>query len=228
MNFKKIIKADWFNKIIGRGKGIKKSTMYDDTSQEFEYLQEEISRMFNHFYILTPYSTKEMVSEYRIPKYDDLQQDGLIVYGYTLTVGSNGRPQITEFGNVKSFVDEEMGKEKTNRVISLGENWTELTSTTSKISAEREPVVDVTSTDKEVKVVLEILGVREEDIAINAYDDKLEILTNGSQRNYHKLIELPQDADTETARFTYNNGVLEVTLKKKNNVKSKGKEIKVE
>jgi len=55
-------------------------------------------------------------------------------------------------------------------------------------------VPDINSTDREVKVVLELLGVKEEDIAINACDGKLEVLTNAPHRNYHKLIELPKEA----------------------------------
>jgi HSP20 family protein len=70
-------------------------------------------------------------------------------------------------------------------------------------------------------------GVKEEDIAINAYDGKLEVMTNAPYRNYRKLIELPQDADTETARFTHNNGVLEVTFRKNRTSKPKGKEIAI-
>ena len=42
------------------------------------------------------------------------------------------------------------------------------------------------------------------------------------------MIELPPEADTETVKSTYNNGILEITFKKKEQTKSKGKEIKVE
>ncbi|HEY6534690.1 MAG TPA: Hsp20/alpha crystallin family protein, partial [Candidatus Nitrosocosmicus sp.] len=45
---------------------------------------------------------------------------------------------------------------------------------------------------------------------------------------YHKTLELPKEADIETARSTYNNGILEVTFDKKKNVKPKGKEIKID
>ncbi len=89
-------------------------------------------------------------------------------------------------------------------------------------------VADINSTDRGVKVVLELLGVKEEDIAINAYDGKLEVLTNAPHKNYHKLIELLKEVDTESARFTYNNGVLKVTFKKKNYARPRQKEITIE
>ncbi len=89
-------------------------------------------------------------------------------------------------------------------------------------------MADINTTNREVKVVMEMPGVKEEDIAINAYDGKLEILTNAPHRNYRKLVVLPQDTDTETARFRYRNGVLEVTFKKMRTAKPKGKDITIE
>ncbi len=55
-----------------------------------------------------------------------------------------------------------------------------------------------------------------------------EVVANDPQRRYHKTIELPQDADIETAKSTYNNGVLEITISKKKSTKPKGKEIKID
>ena len=52
---------------------------------------------------------------------------------------------------------------------------------------------------------------------------------DNAQRKYHKIIDLTKQADIETARSTYNNGILEVTFdKKKEQIKPKGKEIKIE
>jgi HSP20 family protein len=228
MKIKNIVKSDWLKRLISRCKSNKKSHLYDrNPFKEFDKIGEEISRMFDQLYILTPNPTKEMVSDYQTPKYDKLQQEGPTVFGYTMTVGSVGRPQVIEFGNVTSFVEvEEM--EKARNTVLFGDDWFESISTTPKASTEREPMADVNSTEKEVKVVLELIGVKEEDIAINACDGKLDVLTSAPQRNHHKLIELPQDADTETAKFTYNNGLLEVTFKKKKTFKPKGKEIKIE
>jgi HSP20 family protein len=135
-----------------------------------------------------------------------------------MTIGPDGKPHVREFGNVKS-----LGNGGSSRSIGqyIGK---------PQISAEREPLSDVTTTEKEVKVVLEIPGINKEDIKINAYDEKVEIKTaDNAQRKYHKIIDLPKSADIETARSTYNNGILEVTFdKKKEAEKPKGKEIKIE
>ena len=45
---------------------------------------------------------------------------------------------------------------------------------------------------------------------------------------YHETIELPQEIDIESAKSTYNNGILEVTFNRKKETKPKGKEIKIE
>jgi HSP20 family protein len=73
-------------------------------------------------------------------------------------------------------------------------------------------------------------GIKKENIKINEYDEKVDIKTaDSSERKYHKTIDLPKQADLETARSTYNNGILEVTFdKKKEAEKPKGKEIKIE
>ncbi len=227
MNIKNTIKTSLIDKIVNRSKGNRKPASYDESLGEFDYLQGDASRMINRFYILTSNSTKETVGEYQKPESDTLQQHGPTVYGYTITVGPDGRPRVMEFGNVVSFAVTETEKEDARSAM-FGEIWNEPNSAQSKISHEREePVVDINSTGNGVKVVLEILGVKEEDIAINAYDGKLEVLTNSPQRYYHKLIELPYETDTETARFTYNNGILEVTFKKKKNMQPKRKEIRV-
>ena len=86
----------------------------------------------------------------------------------------------------------------------------------SQISAEREPLVDVNMTDKEVKVVVEMPGIRKEDIKIKAYDSQVEVTTSkDAQRKYHKNIELPELAEIETAKSVYNNGILEITFDKR-------------
>ena len=43
----------------------------------------------------------------------------------------------------------------------------------SSISSEREPLSDVSMTDKEIKVVVEMPGVSKENIKIQAYDNKV-------------------------------------------------------
>jgi HSP20 family protein len=70
--------------------------------------------------------------------------------------------------------------------------------------------------------------VKKEDIKINAFDEAVEVIANNPQRKYHKTIDLPKEANPETAKSIYQNGILEITFSKKENTKPKGKEIKID
>ena len=96
------------------------------------------------------------------------------------------------------------------------------------IFSEREPLADVTTSNTEVKVIVEMPGVSKDKIRINAYDNSVEIKSDDLQRNYHEVIDLPQEADIETAKSSYRNGILETTFKKKEQTKPKGKQINIE
>jgi HSP20 family protein len=83
-------------------------------------------------------------------------------------------------------------------------------------------------TEKEVIVILEMPGVKKENIKVNAVEGLVDVLSDDSTRKYHRTIELSEGLDIETARSKYNNGILEVTFNKKKQTIPKGKEVKVE
>ena len=184
-----------------------------NTLSGFDYMDKEMNRLFNVFNDLSKNAPKELVREYQTSESGKVREVGPIVYGYSMTIGPDGKPHVKEFGNIKA------GRNIAGPYLGAK----------PQISAEREPLSDITTTEKEVKVVLEMPGIMKEDIKINAYDEKVEIKTaENAQRKYHKIIDLPKQADLETARSTYNNGILEVTFDKKKETKPKGKEIKIE
>jgi HSP20 family protein len=84
------------------------------------------------------------------------------------------------------------------------------------------------TSDKEVKVVIEMPGVNKENIKVNVHDNSLEVTSDDTQRKYREVIHLPPEADLETAKYSYKNGIVEVVFKKKGQTKPKGKKIKVE
>ena len=73
-----------------------------------------------------------------------------------------------------------------------------------------------------------MLGISIESIRIDAYDKDVEIKSEDPDRKYHKKIEVSEDIDIESARSNYNNGVLEINFKKKEQQKPKGRQINVE
>ena len=112
------------------------------------------------------------------------------VYGFSMSVGSDGKPVIREFGNVEPSSRGPMVKE------------------------EREPLVDVMEEGGEVVVVTELPGVEKEDIKLESTDRALNITVESPKRRYFKELELPHLVDPRTARATYKNGVLEVRFAK--------------
>jgi HSP20 family protein len=169
-------------------------------------MRREIERMFEETIQDVQRVPSDLVREYQTPG-GKVREVGPIVYGYSYTVGPDGKPQIREFGNVKSMLGTTGGG--------------------PQLTSEREPLADIVTSDKEVKVVVEIPGISKEDIKVNAYENKVEIsTTEKAERKYHKILELPPEADVESVKSTYKNGILEITFSKK--LRPKGKEVKVD
>jgi HSP20 family protein len=180
---------------------------------DFNEIQSQMQRMFNQFdKDLSSGSSKDLVREYQASDGSKVRQVGPIVYGYSMTIGPDGKPHVREFGNVKPTKD---GFGMSNRAK-------------PHLSSEREPLVDINATDDQVTVVLEMPGVNKEAIKINAFDDLLEVSSTDPKRKYHKTIGLPKDVDVDTVKSKFNNGILEIIFNKKNETKSNGKEIKIE
>jgi HSP20 family protein len=181
--------------------------------RQFDEMRREMQRMFEEeLKDIQSKIPKELVREYETPQGTKVREIGPLVYGYSMTIGPDGKPKVREFGNVRS---------------PSGFAGTGIT-TERLIRDEREPLADIVSSDKEVKVIVEIPGVNKESIKINAYDNSLEVTTNDPQKKYHRVIDLPSEADIETVQSAYRNGILEIVFKKKEQSKPKGKEIKVE
>ncbi len=214
MNNNDISPYDWYNRFFANGLRNMRRGFFDiDPFKEIDEMQREMESMFGRFEENTP---KELVREYQTSEGRKVREIGPIVYGYSMTIGPDGRPQIREFGNVKSLGrGGAMGSARAN-------------GTHPQITVEREPMADINTTEKDVKVILEMPGIRKEDIKVRAFDGTVEVLTNDPKRKYHKTIDLPNDVDLETAQSSYNNGILEITFGKKKETKPKGKEIKID
>lgn len=190
---------EWFRRFWGRPRFGTRPSMFrniDEMREEMEHMFEEQLKRF-------PKAPKELVREYETPEGGKIREVGPIVYGYSVTIGPDGKPKVREFGNVKPF-----GMEG------------------PKLSAEREPLADVITSEKEIKIVLEMPGVEKENIKVNSHDHVVEISAETPTRKYRREIEIPSDAYIESAKSSYKNGVLEVSFQKK--AKAKGKSIKIE
>ncbi|MEM4582769.1 MAG: archaeal heat shock protein Hsp20, partial [Desulfurococcaceae archaeon] len=122
------------------------------------FLRELERRMFEEFREYKP----ERFREYE-------RMEGPFVYGFSITIGPDGKPIIREFGNVRRV----RGK--------------------PSIVEEREPLVDVFESENEVTVVAEMPGVDKEKIEVKVTEDGKTLVINASneKRKYYKEVELP-------------------------------------
>ena len=185
---------DWYNRFFGGGRRGLGGGSFDDMFRGFDQMRRHMEREFEDIEKRIP---KDLIREYTTPEGGKVREVGPMIYGYSMTVGPDGKPRIREFGNVKPSR------------FGIGGF------TKPEISGEIEPLVDVTTTDKEVKVVAEMPGISKDKIIVNAYDNRVEVKSEDPQRKYHRTFEIPPETDIETAKSAYNNGILEITFKKK-------------
>ncbi len=173
---------------------------------DIDEMMREMERAFSEqFKDLEKELPKNLVRESRTPDGGTKKEIGPIVYGYSVTIGPDGKPVVREFGNVKS------GEGKPVKAI----------------QDKREPLVDVVSTGKEVRVIAEMPGVRKEDISVTVNEKSVVISVDTGERGYHKELDLPGIVDPKGAKSTYNNGILEVTAPLKSKDRG-GVKLKVE
>ena len=160
---------------------------------DVEEMMKEMEKSFMDFKDIEEVP-KDLVREKRAKDGRVTKEIGPIVYGYSMTVGPDGKPVIREFGNVKP------GPHK---------KWQEALTDT------REPLVDVVDGDKEIRVIAELPGVKKEDINLTVEGKSLEISAETPTRKYRKGLELPSSVELERSKSTFNNGILEVILHKR-------------
>jgi len=185
--------------------------MFGDIDEIMREMEEMMQKEFKEFTTRLP---KDLIREKRLPDGSTVKEWGPFVYGYSMTIGPDGKPQVRQFGNVKPSVKPELPFGPSRPRIDVKE--------------EREPLVDVVTTDGEVKVVAELPGVDKSDIKLYGTEKTLSISVDRAERKYFKDVDLPVSVDPKSARSVYKNGVLEVTLSKREERKPKGEPIKIE
>ena len=135
---------------------------------------------------------------------DNAQTFGPYYYGYSLTVGPDGKPVVKEYGNVSPGLIQK--------------------------SETREPFVDVIVDDKEkvLKIVAEMPGVEKNDIKIEVIGHTVNLDAENGDKKYHTKIPIKQKVDEDSVKATYSNGILEVKFRLKEEDRPKGKRVTVE
>lgn len=176
-----------------------------DIDETFREMQEMITKEFEE---LSKRAPKDLLRERTLPDGTKIKSWGPFVYGYSVTVGPDGKPKVREFGNVKT--ETRMGKPYID------------------VKEKREPLADVMTDDGIVRVIIELPGVEKKDIKLSGTEEKLTISVDTTNRKYFKEVELPAKVEIKKAASKYKNGVLDVTIPKKKEEEPEGEPINIE
>jgi HSP20 family protein len=113
------------------------------------------------------------------------------VFGFSIKTASGQKSVVERFGNIK--------KTRQGSVV---------------VEEERVPLTDVFDEKDEILIIAEIPGVTEESISLTLKGDILEISAVNRNRAYRKEVILPIEVKKENLSYSYNNGILEVRIKK--------------
>ena len=155
----------------------------DDEPVEENFFETKIDRIFktmsNSFF-----DVDDIFEEFK-----SNSNSGPLFYGYTMTVGPDGKPSVQEYGNIKS---EHL-----------------------PISNTREAIVDTIVDEKEkvVKIIVEMPGVEKTDVKILVDKNVVDISAEHGEKKYHCKVPLQQKVDENSAKASYKNGVLEIVFK---------------
>ena len=195
---------DWFNRFFGSRPFGRRNSLFEG----FDEMRREMEREFEeNLREIENQVPEDLVKEYVTKDGANVREIGPLVYGSTTTIGPDGKPIVREFGNVRPRMR---------------------AGAPPNILTERQPLSDVSSTDKEVKVTVELPGVSKEQIRIDANENQVDIKTEGTKRRYHEVIDLPAEVDIDSVKSTFTNGLLEITFNKKLQDKAKSKSIRID
>ncbi|MEM0359127.1 MAG: archaeal heat shock protein Hsp20 [Candidatus Hadarchaeales archaeon] len=155
--------------------------------RRFSEMDRELERFLTRLVREPP---RELMREYTLPDGSTVRTYGPVVRGYSITVGPDGKPSIKVFGNV---------------VPPEG---------VPALEMKREPLVECIPGPKHIRVVAELPGVSRSDIDLRVEEDRLVISAERGEWKYHKEVELPYKVDPKSADATFENGVLEVILRR--------------
>jgi|SRR5579885_499175 HSP20 family protein len=141
---------------------------------------------------------------YELKNSSKMQTFGPYYYGYSATLGPDGRPVIKEYGNIRPSL------------IPNAEN--------------REPLVETIADEKEktLKVVAEMPGVDKKDIKIEVVGRTINVDAEHGKRKYHAKLPIKQLVDENSVKATYANGILEIKFRLKEEDRPKGKTVTIE
>lgn len=175
---------EWFAK--------KRRSLFPDVDEMMKEMEKMMQEMFKNAEQQVP---KNLIKERKLDDGSVVREMGPIVYGYSVKIGPDGKPEVRKFGNINAFPS------------MLGGGLA--------VKEEREPLVDIIKGNEDLKVIAELPGVSKEDLRLTASENSVTIESVTNQPHYQKTVDLPEPVDPTTAKSAYKNGILEISFKLK-------------
>ena len=175
--------------MVRKGERMKESQPRVSTGFGFGGILEGIQKLVEAAAKIKDSGEVSQSGEFSVP---GLGEKGKGIFGFSFKTMAGGEGQgvsVRPFGNIH----------KTKEGMTVEED--------------REPVVDVLEEGNRIRVIAELPGVSEADITCQVAGDVLTLSTKGDRR-YHAEVLLPCPAQKEGMESAYNNGVLELKLRK--------------
>ena len=154
---------EWFRR---RRSPFFRSWDFEEIDKMFHEMEKMMEQGFKDFTTKVP---KDYVRELKLPDGTTKREFGPFVYGYSMKVGPDGKPEIREFGNVKPSLEG------------------------PKVKEEREPLVDIIESNGEIHIVVELPGVDKEDIKLRGTETTLTISVDVPSANTTKKSNYPRE-----------------------------------
>lgn len=121
------------------------------------------------------------------------------VYGFSMGFSKEGQPVFQEFGNVSAY----------------------------GVEGYVEPITDVIEKHEKVSILVELPGVRKEEVDLRVSSGSVYIKVDTEYRKYLKDVKLSCQIKPESTSANFNNGVLEINLQRAMDG-SGGKKVKIQ
>ncbi|MFX0169863.1 MAG: archaeal heat shock protein Hsp20 [Candidatus Hodarchaeota archaeon] len=164
------------------------SDSFDDQFEAIQRMFEELMKMFSD---IDPEDIFGSDSQNHIEEILDQFQKNPMVWGFSATIGPDGKIRLNPFGNLNTD-----GASPVVREV-------------------REPLIDVMEHDDDIVIIAELPGIKRSEIDVEISDYTVTIQVNNPKRKYAKTLDLPAPVNTDSAKIDYNNGILEIQIKKR-------------
>ncbi|NWJ94470.1 MAG: hypothetical protein HXX20_01675 [Chloroflexi bacterium] len=169
-------------------------------------------------------------SDTRSGESGDREKGFVVSWGFKSSSASEGSNQVTEFGSRPSPFMRPTSRPTPSSPDSFGKPGGRSTATPNRKPTRppaaplnndlaptlREPYIEIHSEAEEGQIVLvvELPDVTPENLQLEVYDDVLILRAQGSTCRYEKEVLLPEKVEPEPESCNFQNGVLEIRLRR--------------